>query len=83
LTEIPLRLYSDEMNSEFHQLSEKIDRLAALAQALRRENAELRIDSATLAAENDDLSMRIEGAHRRLSALLAKIPVGEQEKEST
>jgi cell division protein ZapB len=77
-----LRHYSDGMNSEFHQLSEKINRLAELAQSLRRENAELRLGSSALAAENDDLSRRIEDAHQRVSVLLEKIPAGEQEQES-
>ena len=62
LTEIPLRHYSDGMNPEFHLLSEKINQLAALAQSLRRENAELRLGSATLTAKNDDLSKRMAGA---------------------
>jgi cell division protein ZapB len=70
------------MISDFHQLSEKISKLAELANALRRENADLRLDLATLAAENADLSRRMLEAHQRVSALLDKIPVTEQDEEA-
>lgn len=82
MTEIPLGHYSGRMNSEFHQLSEKIDQLAELAQALRRENAKLRRDAAALVAENAELSNRIQAAHQRMSALLEKLPVAEQDQEA-
>ncbi|SNS98651.1 hypothetical protein SAMN06265795_11131 [Noviherbaspirillum humi] len=62
------------MVSEFHQLSEKISRLAEMAQLLRRENAELRMELATRRSENDDLLRRIEEAYRRVEALLEKLP---------
>ena len=70
------------MNSEFHQLSDKINQLAELAAALRRENAELRRDAALLVAENAELSKRIQGAHQRVSALLEKIPAAAQDQEA-
>ncbi len=82
LTEIRFALYSGSMNSEFHQLSEKINQLAELAQSLRRENAELRRAAAALIVEKADLSMRIQGAHQRISALLEKIPPAEQTQEA-
>lgn len=63
------------MTSEFHQLSEKIEQLAALAHALRRENADLRRRAATLQSENEDLMRRIDAAHQRVAALLEKFPV--------
>jgi cell division protein ZapB len=77
-----LNYYSDEMISDFHQLSEKIDQLAELAQALRRENADLRLNLATLTAENADLTKRMQEAHQRVSALLERIPEAEQNEEA-
>lgn len=74
-------LYSCGMISEFHQLSEKIDRLAELAQSLRRENADLRMSLASLTSENADLSRRIEEAYKRVSALLDKIPAPSESDE--
>lgn len=69
------------MISEFDLLSEKINQLAELAQSLRRENADLRLNIATVAAENADLSRRMLEAYQRVSALLEKIPVAEQDEE--
>ena len=78
-----MRYYSDGMISDFHQLSEKIVKLAELSHSLRRENAELRLTVASLTAENADLAKRIEEAYKRVSALLDKIPVsGEQNEEA-
>jgi FtsZ-binding cell division protein ZapB len=68
------------MVSEFHLLSEKVTQLAELATSLRRENAELRHSLATLTAENADLSTRIQEAYQRVSALLEKIPVTDDEE---
>lgn len=82
MTENRFGHYSGGMNSEFHQLSEKINQLAELAQSLRRENADLRLGTAALAAENADLSRRIQGAHQRVSALLEKIPPVERDQEA-
>lgn len=70
------------MISDFHQLSDKISQLAELAQALRRENADLRLNLATVAAENADLARRMEEAHQRVSALLERIPEAEQDEEA-
>lgn len=69
------------MISDFQLLSEKIAQLAALTQSLRRENAELRLNAAALAAENADLAKRIQEAHQRVSALLESIPTPEQDEE--
>lgn len=74
LTKIPLRHYSGGMISEFHQLSEKVQELAALAQTLRRENADLRQATAVLISENAELARRMQEAHQRVAALLATIP---------
>ena len=62
------------MISEFHDLSDKIDRLAELTQSLRRENAHLRQSNALLSAENEAFMERLGEAQRRLEALLAKMP---------
>jgi cell division protein ZapB len=74
LTDFPWPTYSDGMISEFHDLSDKIDRLAALTQSLRRENAQLRQSNAMLSAENVAFMERLGEAQRRLEALLAKLP---------
>ena len=62
------------MISEFHDLSDKIDRLAELTQSLRRENATLRQSNALLAAENSAFMERLSEAQHRVEALLATIP---------
>ena len=82
LTAIRLHHYSGGMISEFHLLSEKIDQLAELAQSLRRENAELRLNAAVTATENADLSKRMQEAYKRISALLEKMPLPEQDQEA-
>lgn len=74
LTSIRLPYYSGGMISEFHELAEKIDRLAEMTSALRRENADLRMRTATLEAENTELSQRMLEAQRRVAALLDKLP---------
>ena len=73
LTRIRLHLYSDDMNADFHLLSEKISQLAEMAQTLRRENAELRRAIAAVASENADLSTRMDSAHERVTSLLAQM----------
>jgi FtsZ-binding cell division protein ZapB len=69
------------MISDFNQLSEKISRLAEMTRALRRENADLRLNAANLTAENANLQHRIEEAHQRVMALLDRIPVAEDDDE--
>lgn len=70
------------MISDFHDLAEKISQLAALTQSLRSENAELRLRSVALSAENAELARRMQEAHDRVSALLEKIPAPEQNEEA-
>jgi cell division protein ZapB len=82
LTEIRLPHYSVGMISDFHQLSEKISKLAELAQSLRRENAGLRLQAAALTAENADLLQRIEEARQRVTVLLQNIPSAETDEEA-
>jgi cell division protein ZapB len=69
------------MISDFNQLSEKISRLAEMTRALRRENAELRLNASNLTAENVSLLQRIEEAHQRVTALLDRIPVAETDDD--
>jgi len=62
------------MISDFQQLFEKISRLAELVRLLRHENADLRLAVSSLAAENDDLSKRMQEAHHRVAVLLEHLP---------
>jgi cell division protein ZapB len=62
------------MISEFQDLSNKIDLLAEMTQALRRENAALRQANAVLTAENTGYAQRMGEAQQRVQALLEKIP---------
>jgi cell division protein ZapB len=69
-----VRPYSDEMISDFQELSDKIAQLAELTQTLRRENGQLRQANAALVADNMGYQRRLSEAHERVSALLEKIP---------
>ncbi len=69
-----MQSYSGGMISEFHELSEKIDLLAAMTQTLRRENFHLREANAALTAENMNNLQRMGEAQRRIEALLQNIP---------
>lgn len=71
------------MISEFHDLSDKIDRLAALTLSLRRENAELRQLNASLSTENAVYMQRLGDVQRRVEALLEKIPALEAADAAT
>jgi regulator of replication initiation timing len=62
------------MISEFQELSDKIDQLAEMTQALRRENAQLRQANAALVVENLGFQKRLSEASSRVEALLEKIP---------
>lgn len=61
------------MISEFQDLSDKIDRLAQLAQSLRSENYLLRQANALLSTENIDYKNRLLVAQHRLETLLAQL----------
>ena len=74
LTSIRLQPYSGDMIAEFHELSAKIDQLAEMTLALRRENAALRQVNAALNAENSLYVGRMSEAQERVQALLEKIP---------
>ncbi|HAT33487.1 MAG TPA: DUF904 domain-containing protein [Janthinobacterium sp.] len=62
------------MISEFQELSDKVELLAKMTHALRRENAHLRQANAALGAENAVYVQRMSEAHQRVEALLEKIP---------
>jgi len=61
------------MISEFQDLSDKIDKLAQMTQALRSENYLLRQANALLSAENVDFKHRLLTAQQRVEALLAQL----------
>jgi len=61
------------MISEFQELSDKIDRLAQLAQSLRSENYLLRQANALLSAENVDFKHRLIAAQQRVEGILAQL----------
>jgi cell division protein ZapB len=69
------------MISEFNSLSEKVGRLAILAQTLRQENADLRLHLSSVNNDKEALAKRMEEAHRRIAALLEKLPEIESEAE--
>jgi uncharacterized protein (TIGR02449 family) len=71
------------MISEFQDLSDKINRLAQLTQALRSENYLLRQANALLGAENVDFKERLEQAQRRVEALLEQLPAPAGQEDTT
>ena len=70
----PRAAYSGGMISEFQELSDKIDQLAEMTNALRRENAQLRQANAALVVENMGYQRRLHEASDRIVALLEKVP---------
>ncbi|SEO18087.1 hypothetical protein SAMN05428959_105191 [Duganella sp. CF517] len=69
------------MISEFEELSDKIDQLAEMTNALRRENAQLRQANAAIVAENLGYQRRLNDASARIVALLEKVPSLDQESK--
>ena len=69
------------MISEFDLLSDKISKLVQLAQSLRQQNAELRLQIEALSADNASLAERMSEAHDRVAAVLEQLPVPESEIE--
>ena len=74
LTAIQLRYYSGAMTPDLHSLAEKIEQLALLAQRLRLENADLRLQLAAAISEKAELDHRVQEACQRTAALLDKLP---------
>jgi uncharacterized protein (TIGR02449 family) len=66
------------MISEFTDLAAKIDRLADLTAALKRENAQLRQANSLLATENATFMDRLTQAQVRIEALLASLPADDE-----
>ena len=63
------------MISEFQDLSDKIDQLAALVRSLRRENAQLRQTDLMLNEVNTALLERLVEAQRRIEAVIKQLPL--------
>ncbi|MET0267422.1 MAG: hypothetical protein ABW202_17630 [Duganella sp.] len=68
------------MISDFQELSDKIDQLAEMTNALRRENAQLRQANAALVVENIAYQRRLGEAATRVEALLVHVPSLEPEE---
>lgn len=69
------------MISEFELLAEKVRRLADLTDALRRENAGLRLDLAAQTERNAGLQLRMQEAHERVAAVLGQLPQAAESEE--
>ena len=69
------------MTSDFESLAEKIDQLAELTMALRRENAELRIRNAELVSEQSVMNERLRQARERVAGLISTLPVAVMQEE--
>ena len=63
------------MISEFQDLSDKIEQLAALVGSLRHENAQLRQTNVLLNEVNTALLERLVEAQRRIEAVIEKLPL--------
>ena len=62
------------MISEFQDLSDKIEQLAALVGTLRNENAQLRQTNVLLNEVNTALLERLVEAQHRIEAVIAQLP---------
>ncbi|NLC24513.1 MAG: DUF904 domain-containing protein [Oxalobacter sp.] len=69
------------MTSDFESLAEKINQLAELTVALRRENAELRIRNAELTGEQGIVNQRLAQARERIAGLISTLPMAVMEEE--
>ena len=63
------------MISEFQDLSDKIEQLAALVGSLRHENAQLRQTNVLLNEVNTALLERLVEAQRRIEAVIEQLPL--------
>lgn len=70
------------MTPDLHSLAEKIEQLAQLAQRLRLENADLRLQLAAVMSEKTELDQRVQEACQRTAALLAKLPQDVKDEEA-
>ena len=62
------------MDSEFSSFEQKVERVVALAHALREENHALRGRVAGLESEKQALAAKIDTTRERLEALMARLP---------
>ena len=69
------------MIPDFQELSDKIDQLAELTHALRREDAQLRQANAALVVENMGYQRKLGEASSRVAALLEQIPALDEETD--
>jgi len=67
------------MISEFQDLSDKIERLAALVGSLRSENAQLQQTNVLLNEVNTALLERLVEAQRRVEAVIEQLPAPAEE----
>ena len=65
------------MISEFQDLSDKIEQLAALVGSLRNENAQLRQTNVVLNEVNTALLERLVEAQHRIEAVIEQLPLPE------
>ncbi len=63
------------MNFDFESLTEKVNQLADLSIALRRENNTLRIRNAELISEQNMMKERLNQAKERIQILIDMLPV--------
>lgn len=70
------------MISEFQDLSDKIEQLAALVGSLRHENAQLRQTNVLLNEVNTALLERLVEAQHRIEAVIEQLPAPEAETEA-
>jgi uncharacterized protein (TIGR02449 family) len=70
------------MISEFQELSDKIDRLAQVVQALRSENYLLRQANTLLSTENVDFKHRLLQAQQRVEAILVQLEPADESQDA-
>ncbi len=63
------------MNFDFESLAEKVNQLAELSIALRRENNALRIRNAELISEQNMMNERLQQARERIQVLINMLPM--------
>ncbi|MCK6426929.1 MAG: DUF904 domain-containing protein [Burkholderiaceae bacterium] len=63
--------------STLEDLAERVERLLLRHDELKRTNALLEQQLATVAAERDNLRSRLAAARARIDALIERLPVGE------
>lgn len=62
------------MQQDLDTLADKVNELARLAQSLRGENQQLRLQLTAASAELETMRQRVDAASMRLDALLERLP---------